>query len=59
MLESSDLIQSTIKVCRLDGNKLIFKPDQIIFRLNESKLRARKAGKGGKKTSFSFGIDFL
>ena len=25
MLESSDLIQSTIKVCRLDENKLIFK----------------------------------
>ena len=43
MLESSDLIQSTIKVSRLDENKLIFKLDQILFLPDEWILRVSKA----------------
>ena len=35
MLESSDLIQSTIKVCRLDENKLIFKLEKNLFCTNQ------------------------
>ena len=47
LLESSDLIQSTIKVCRLDENKLIFKLDQILF-LPDQWIEYRKYQKHGK-----------